>query len=234
MHLSIVIPTYNEADNIEETIRHLQLGLKDKPGEIIVSDGGSDDDTLEKAQSLGVNTYSSPVKGRAGQMNYGVSQASGDVLYFVHADSQPPLSFYEDIKNALSENHNCGGYRFKFDSNKWIFILNNFLTHINWIYCRGGDQSIFCTKDLFMNVGQFREEMLIMEDYDFLKKIRKKGNFKLIPKSTLVSARKYLANSWLKVMRANIKVVSMYRKGATQQELLETYRKMLDYRKNAF
>lgn len=234
MYLSIVIPTYNEVDNIEETIQHLQEGLKDKLGEIIVSDGGSDDCTLEKARALGVDTYLSPVKGRAGQMNYGVSKASGDVFYFVHADSRPPLSFYDDIKEALNENYNCGGFRFKFDSNRLILIINNFLTHINWIYCRGGDQSIFCTKELFYSVGKFREDMLIMEDYDFLKKIRTQGNFRLIPKSTLVSARKYYANSWLRVMRANIKVVSMYRKGATQEELLETYRKMLSYRKNAF
>lgn len=234
MRLSIIIPTYNEAENIEETILHLQGGLKDKSAEIIVTDGGSEDDTLDKARALGVDTYTSPVKGRAGQMNYGVSQSSGDVFYFVHADSKPPLSFFNDIATAIQQEYNCGGFRFKFDSNRLILIINNFLTHINWIYCRGGDQSIFCTKELFFTVGKFKEDMLIMEDYDFLKKIRRKGNFRLIPKSTLVSARKYYTNSWLRVMRANIKVVSMYRKGASQQELIEAYRNMLNYRKNAF
>lgn len=234
MFLSIIIPTYNEAENIEAVLRHLQRGLNGRPGEIIVSDGGSEDDTLEKALTCGAAAYQSPVKGRAGQMNFGVSQAKGDVYYFVHADSRPPISFYSDIEHSLNRGYDCGGFRFRFDSPKLMLKINNYLTHINWIFCRGGDQSIFCTQKLFKAVGRFREEMLIMEDYDFLHKIRTQGRFRLVPKSTLVSARKYDHNSWLKVMLANVKVVQLYKKGASQEQMLDTYRRELNYRKNAF
>lgn len=234
MLLSIIIPTYNEAENIEAVLRHLQRGLKGRPGELIVSDGGSDDETLEIAQDMGYKAYRSPVKGRAGQMNFGASKARGDAYYFVHADSRPPLSFYDDIGSAFARGYTCGGYRFKFDSKKPMLKINNYLTHINWIFCRGGDQSIFCSKDLFEAVGKFREDMLIMEDYDFLYKIRTQGRFRLVPKSTLVSARKYDNNSWLRVMKANVKVVRLYKRGANQQQMLDAYREALNYRKNAF
>lgn len=76
--------------------------------------------------------------------------------------------------------------------------------------------------------------MLIMEDYDFLARIWQKGKFKLIPKATIVSARKYEENTWLTVQLANLKIVKMYKKGASQQEMLSKYKELLSYRKNAF
>jgi GT2 family glycosyltransferase len=76
--------------------------------------------------------------------------------------------------------------------------------------------------------------MKIMEDYDFCERARKLGRYKIIPKAALISARKYETNSWLQVQLANARVVSMYKKGASQQEMLETYKRMLSYRKNAF
>ena len=82
MMLSIIIPTYNEAKIIGDIIQFLQCNLVDKNVEIIVSDGGSDDQTIKLAQSLGAQVLVSPVKGRAGQMNYGVSNAAGDVYFF--------------------------------------------------------------------------------------------------------------------------------------------------------
>ena len=167
-------------------------------------------------------------------MNYGVKNAKGNILYFVHADSRPHIGFLQDIQISIQKGFNCGSYRFKFDSNKYLLKINAFFTRFNYLFFRGGDQSIFVTKALFEQVGGFNEAMLIMEDYEFLEKIWNQGEFKLIPKSTLVSARKYDTNSWLSVQLANLKVVKMYKKGASQQILIETYKRMLNYRKNAF
>ena len=76
--------------------------------------------------------------------------------------------------------------------------------------------------------------MLIMEDYDFLERIRKHGKFKLFNKATVFSARKYDENSWLKVQKANLAIVRMYKKGSSQKDMLETYKRMLNYRENPF
>lgn len=234
MFISIIIPTYNEANNIGSLIRHLSAYTtgEDKI-EIIVSDGESEDNTLSIAKEAAIAVVS-PAKGRAGQMNYAAKQAKGDVLYFVHADTIPPASYYTDIAQALNDGYNCGSYRFRFNSNKFMLKINAFFTRFNYLFFRGGDQSIFVTKELFEKVGPYKEDMLIMEDYDFLQRIWKAGKFKLIPKSTLVSARKYDNNTWLQVQLANLKVVRMYRNGASQDEMIRTYNKMLNYRKNAF
>jgi rSAM/selenodomain-associated transferase 2 len=234
MLLSIIIPTYNEQDNIGRLIQYLKQSLSNKEHQIIISDAGSTDNTIKIASELGAKTIISPVKGRAGQMNFGVQFATGTVYYFVHADSLPVATFYNDIKTTIQNGYNCGSFRFQFDSKKFLLKINSYFTRFNFLFCRGGDQTIFVTKDLFDKVGPFKEEMLIMEDYDFLNRIWQQGRFKLIPKATLVSARKYDENSWLTVQLANLKIVNMYKKGASQQEMILKYKKLLSYRKNAF
>jgi len=234
MKLSIIIPTYNEAENIGVLIAYLQKALRDVSAEIIVSDGNSEDETLKRAREAGAITMISPVRGRAGQMNAAVLQSSGTVFYFVHADTRPPESFATDIETAIAKGYNCGSYRFRFDNNKSLRWINSFFTRFNFLFFRGGDQSIFVTRALWEQVGPYKEDMRIMEDYDFLARIWKQGRFKLVPKSTIVSSRKYDSNSWLRVQLANLKVVRMYRQGASQQDMIDAYREALNYRKNAF
>ena len=234
MKISIIIPTYNEAENIKKLISYLLCIQQKKNIEIIVADGGSTDNTIDLAKENGALAIISTIKGRAGQMNQGVNIATGDVFYFIHADSKPPLTYFKDIENAISKGFNCGCYRSKFDSSNFMLKINAFFTRLNVLFCRGGDQTIFVTKALFEKVGPYKSEMLIMEDYDFLERIRKQGKFKLFNKATVFSARKYDENSWLKVQKANLKIVRMYKNGKSQEEMLDTYKRMLNYRKNAF
>ena len=235
MHISVIIPTYNEADNIGSLVSYLKRIPATCPVEVIVADGGSSDATLTLATAAGADAaIISPVKGRAGQMNYGTSIARGDTFYFVHADTRPSESCFTDIEQAAAAGYNCGSYRFKFDSNNMLLKMNAFFTRFNYLFFRGGDQSIFVTRELFKKVGAFNDELKIMEDYDFLEKVWNTGKFKLVSKATLVSARKYETNSWLRVQLANLKVVKMYKSGASQQDMIDTYKRMLNYRKNAF
>lgn len=234
MFISIIIPTFNEVEMIGKTINHIQNCMSNNDFEIIVSDAGSSDNTVEIAKNNNVIVLNSPVKGRSGQMNHGVAAAIGDIYYFVHADSLPNPTFYSDIKNAINSNYDSGTFLTQFDSTKKILRINEFFTKFNFLFFRGGDQSIFVTKDLWNTIGPYKEEMLIMEDYDFLKRIYDKGKFKLIQKPTLVSARKYDNNSWLSVQLANLKVVKMYKKGNSQLSMIEIYNQTLNYRKNAF
>lgn len=234
MVLSIIIPTYNEALVIQKTIEFLHLNLLEKNYEIIISDGGSSDDTLKIASDYGAKALLSTVKGRAGQMNFGVKNAKGSVFLFLHADSLPTPTFFTEIENSLQEHYNCGSFRTQFDSRSFLLKINSFFTRFNYLFFRGGDQGIFVTKSLWNKVGAFKEEMFIMEDYDFIARLWREGNFKLIPKATLISARKYEQNSWLTVQLANLKIVRMYKNGASQMAMVTKYKELLSYRKNAF
>ncbi|MEZ4902384.1 MAG: TIGR04283 family arsenosugar biosynthesis glycosyltransferase [Spirosomataceae bacterium] len=232
MQISVVIPTFNEQENIGALIGLLQKNGGDTMKEIIVVDGESTDKTIEITQQKGVIALKSPQKGRAAQMNYGAKLATGDVLYFVHADTRVLPSFVEDIQQAFQEGYLSGCYRFQFDSPKLMLKINSYFTRFNLLTFRGGDQTLFISKVLFDELGGFDEYYVIMEEYDLLRRLWAKNRslFKLIPKSVLVSARKYDTNSWLRVQLANLVAVILFRFGINPTRIAHLYKQMLNYR----
>lgn len=230
MQISIIIPTLNEDENLERLIPHLQAHAPGNSSEILVVDGGSTDATISCARRLGVQLLQSPQACRAVQLNLGARAARGDILYFVHADTLPPASFMADIEKALAEGYALGCYRFRFDSDRWLLKLNAFFTRFDQPFFRGGDQSLFISQPLFWKIGGFREDYIIMEEYEFLERARQEHAFKIIPKDILVSARKYEENGYLTVQWANYQVFKAYRQGASPEFLYHRYRQLLQHR----
>ena len=225
--ISIIIPTYNEAASISQLIEYLFKNSGDLIHEVIISDGGSRDETIMLAQQAGARAVVSPHKGRAAQMNYGVNISSGDIVYFVHADSFPPENFAADIIEAVKSGFDFGRYRTRFNSSKFLLKINAWFTRFNWFICYGGDQTLFVTRELFERSGGFKNELLIMEEYEFCERLMKKARYKIFADAALISARKYDGRSWLQVQLANRKAVQLFKKGASQQEIIVQYKLML-------
>jgi len=191
MDISIIIPTFNESSGISQLISHLNHASRgDFNCEIIVVDGQSSDDTCNIAAQCGAIVISSPEKGRAKQMNYGADHAKSDILYFLHADSYPPNNFDQEIISAVSEDFLAGCFRMKFDSRHLLLRFFQWFTRFGNNICRGGDQSLFITKELFNKIGHF-PELPLMEDIEIIRKIKKQARFKVIPKELVTSARRY-------------------------------------------
>lgn len=231
MNISVIIPTHNEAENVGLLIESIKKHGYTNLQEIIVVDSPtSNDKTLEIAAKYNAITLKAQKKGRAAQMNFGASVAKGDILYFVHADTIIHPEYASDIFKYIKKGYDLGCYRYQFDSSNLLLKVNSFFTRLPFIWCRGGDQTLFIRKTDFFKVGCFREDYLIMEDYEFILRTKKVLKFKIIPKNVIVSARKYKTNSYLRVQKANFTVMRMFLGGkASQQEMAETYRKMLDY-----
>ncbi len=230
MSISIIIPTLNEADTIVPIIHYLKQNSGSILKEIIVSDGGSQDNTLQLATNAGANAYLSSKKGRAGQMNHGARIASGEILYFVHADTFPPVSYATNIVTAVQNGFSCGRFRTEFNKRSLLLRLNAFFTRFDLFVCYGGDQTFFITSELFNRINGFKEDMLIMEDYDITVRAKAYGRYKIFSDSALISARKYETNSWFQVQKANYTIVQMFKKGASQQEMVQKYKELLNYR----
>lgn len=228
MYISIIIPTLNEEENIKRLLNYLtSLPHQHFLHEIIVSDGGSKDDTVSQAQRLGAKVIRAPSKGRAVQMNFGSEKANGDILYFVHADVLPPKSCLNDIVNAIQSGHCMGCFAYDFDSDSTMLKLNAFLTTFNWLASGGGDQTFYIPKKTFEELDRFDENLPIMEDFEFVKRAKKKYPFHLLPQKALVSARKYEHNHYLKVQIVNILVFGLFKMGVSPYKLAKWYRYLL-------
>ncbi len=227
MRLSIIIPTYNEADNICDLLGQLHKLDDKRIAEIIIADGGSTDLTCSKALEYPIRLIRSDEKSRANQMNKAAAIAEGDIYYFIHADTRPPISFVDDIEKAWKQGHEIGSYSFKLDSNDFRLKLLSFMTRINMLISRGGDQTLFVTKAFFTKLNGFDEKFVIMEDFDFIRRARKLTKFKLMDKSVLVSARKYAKNNYFTIQRANLTAFLMFYFGVAPHKIKSMYEKRL-------
>jgi glycosyltransferase involved in cell wall biosynthesis len=224
--ISVIIPTFNEADSIMPSLHRLNGG----DIEVILADSPDSYDNLEKlAVNANCHYLKTQKSGRNHQMNEGAEIAKGDVLYFVHADVLVHPDFISDIKNAISQGADLGCYRYVFDQYTHpLLYINSFFTRFPMIWCRGGDQTLFIKKSVFETLNGFCKEQHIMEDYDILLRSKGKYNFQIIPKNVIVSSRKYIKNGYYAVQKANLIVMRKYlRKEAKPVELQKLYKKLL-------
>lgn len=230
MTISVIIPTLNESAYIAQRVEFIRNYGGEAVIEIIVVDGQSTDETRSTASAAGANVLTSPIQSRAAQMNYGAQHARGEVLYFVHADVQLIPSFVQDIGNVLKDGYVAGCYRYQFDVDKIMLKVMAFFTRFDGIMCRGGDQTLCVKKEVFLALKGFDEYYTIMEDYDFIIRLKKNYKFKVIQKDVMVSARKYEMNSWLRVQSANLIIFIMFFLKRTPNEMKNMYKKLLNYR----
>ncbi|NND05001.1 MAG: glycosyltransferase family 2 protein [Saprospiraceae bacterium] len=229
MRLSVIIPTLNESGHLDVLLDRMKKGALRKDVEILVVDGGSVDDTCAIARKHQLKVYETAA-GRARQMNLGANKSSAEVLYFVHADTLPPVSYYDDIMQALGEEADLGCYRFKFDSSHLLLKINAYFTRYDKMWCRGGDQSLFIRSEVFNALGGYINDEVIMEEYTLLKKAMDRFKFVVMQKDILVSARKYRNNGYFRVQFANMVAFHMHRFGAESEKILQTYRTLIKYR----
>ncbi|HEY4197622.1 MAG TPA: TIGR04283 family arsenosugar biosynthesis glycosyltransferase [Mucilaginibacter sp.] len=224
--ISIIIPARNESRDLPELLEFLcSAPGQEHIAEIIISDGRSSDNTVDIAKTFGAIVVLNELVGRARQMNNGAIKATGDVLYFLHADSIPPASFLQQIVQKISEGYDGGCFRLRFDHKHWFLRANAWFTRFNVNAVRFGDQSLFVKKNLFQKIGCFREDLIIMEDQEIIYRIRRKGKFGVMGDYITTSARKYRANGVYRMQGIFFYIYFFYQLGQSQEKLIAKYKK---------
>lgn len=187
--ISIVIPVFNEAENLATKLPALQE-LRDHC-QILLVDGGSHDDSPVIAESLVDKVIFSP-RGRARQMNAGVAQADADVLLFLHADTQLPNDAASLISQAIAKGFHWGHFDVVFDTPQPIFKLIAFMmNHRSRLTgIATGDQCLFVTRQAFQSVGGF-PQIALMEDIAISSKLKKRGSPCCLKANVVTSARRW-------------------------------------------
>ena len=229
LRISVIIPVLNEAQNLQELIPFLKKFGGEFLADLIVVDGGSQDNSCQLAESFGANVIKSSEPSRAVQLNLGASIATGNALFFVHADTRPLTSFAEDIQIALLKGYKAGCFRYRFDSGDLLLRINSWATRFNGPFSGGGDQTLFIRRSFFNTLGGYDERFDLMEDFELVGRIKNRAKFHIIPKSISVSARKYQTNSWLRVQLANLYVFILFRLGVSPEKLKKTYSTLIQH-----
>jgi rSAM/selenodomain-associated transferase 2 len=171
MKLSVIIPALNEESNLASLIPHLWSMAR--VDEIIVSDGGSCDGTMQVAREYGALVVHAQ-RNRGSQLNAGACVASGEVLWFLHADAWPHSDGACFIMRSLSREDVCGGnFQLRFNDARLAARLCEIIARCQrrlGIYY--GDSGVFVRRDVFNRLHGFREWPLF-EDYDFVRRLER-------------------------------------------------------------
>ena len=222
LKISIIIPVLNEANTIAPVI---STARNAENIEIIVADGGSSDGTVEIAQSLGVRVLSTAAR-RATQMNAGAIAATGDILLFLHADTHLPRGYDSAARQALAKPSSVGGaFELKIDARRLCLRLVEI--GVNWrshfFQMPYGDQAIFLLSATFDKIGGF-PDLPLMEDFEFVRRLKKQGRIEIVPQPVLTSARRWQQVGVLKTTIINQIVIIAYFLGVSPDRLGEWYR----------
>ncbi|MGE0099340.1 MAG: TIGR04283 family arsenosugar biosynthesis glycosyltransferase [Hydrogenophaga sp.] len=224
MRCSIIVPMLNEAQGLPRLLARLRA-LERQGCEVLIVDGGSDDGGAERAAQAGFRVLSSP-RGRARQMNQGAAHATGDVLLFLHADTQLPDGALVTLRRALQRSGAPWG---RFDVViegrhpmlrvvAWLMNLRS-----RWTGIATGDQAIFVTREAFDTVGGYPDQPL-MEDIELSSRLLHRARPVCIRDRVQTSGRRWESRGVWRTVLLMWQLRWAYWRGAPAVQLAQRYR----------
>ena len=220
------MPAFHERDRINGLIEHARRLDSGNDVEIIVVDGAPEKDTLGAIHSNNVIKISSE-EGRARQMNAGASVASGEILIFLHADTELPPDALEKIGLLMERGDYVGGaFDLGIRSDKFIFkliaILSSLRSRLSKIPF--GDQAIFIRREFFKKIGGYKE-IPLMEDVELMKRIKKSGNrIRILYDRVMTSPRRWEREGVIYCTLRNWMLQMLFSLGVSPYQLIRFYK----------
>lgn len=218
--VAAIIPTLNEESSLRRNLPEV-LSAAD---EVVVSDGGSRDNTLRLAEELGAQIVSGP-PGRGPQLNRGAAATRSDALVFLHADTRLPEGAMPAIREAIDSGKVGGGFLVRFDTDHRVMALGSRLVQLRTRLTQSplGDQAQFVSRTIFNDLGGFRD-WPSLEDLDLIRRMKRRGEVVVLPLEATTSARRYLEDGIGRTVALNWLIWALYFAGVPAQRLARLYR----------
>lgn len=222
MRLAIIIPTLNE----EPSLGRILPLARAAADEVVVSDGGSRDGTVEIARSLGARVVAGP-PGRGGQLNRGAAATDADVFLFLHADTILPEQAGRAVREAVEAGAAGGAFLIRFDLDGFVYRLGARVVNLRTrrAFMTLGDQAQFVTREAFQELDGFRE-WPILEDLDLATRMRRRwgrGRLAVIPHPVVTSARRFARKGPVRTVLKNWLIWLLFLLGVSPHRLARLY-----------
>jgi len=223
--ISIIIPTFNEANNLPLLLSDLSILQKD--GEILIVDCGSEDKTIDVAKIYGATVYSSKERNRGLQLDLGAKNSKGEWLIFLHADTRLTHYWFNKVKSVLKGDKNFIYYfKFKINDKKIIFRFLEILVNFRSQFFKQpyGDQGLIIHRSIYLRNNGFKK-IPLMEDVDFLRRLNNKKNLRQLNLPIFTSSRKWeRTNIFLQALK-NWHLRRRWLKGESTKSIYSDYYK---------
>lgn len=218
--VAAIIPTLDE----ESSLRRSLPAILSAADEVVVSDGGSRDQTLRTAQELGARVITGGL-GRGPQLNRGVASTTSDVLVFLHADTRLPPGAIPAIREAVGSGKIGGGFQVRFDTDNRVMAVGSKLVKLRTRLTGSplGDQAQFVRRTTFDELGGFRN-WAALEDLDLIRRMKRCGEVVVLPLEATTSARRYLEDGIGRTVALNWLIWGLYFAGVPAERLARLYR----------
>jgi rSAM/selenodomain-associated transferase 2 len=223
--IAVVIPVLGDAAALDALLAELRA---QRPDEVIVVSGRADADVAAVCDRHSCAYVEAPAN-RGAQLDAGARRARSPVLWFVHADAQPPDDALEVIAAAIEDGAESGCFRFAFQGPPtWYKRLLEHLVALR-IACGGmayGDQGIFARRDVYRAAGGFADWPLF-EEVPLVRRLRARGTFRVLPRALGVATRRWERDGWLRRTLHNRWLALRFALGGRPEALASSYRALL-------
>lgn len=192
MKFSVIVAAYNEGPQIGSSLKRLRQISQTSPMEIVVVDGGSDDGTVDAAREWADEVIAFGKPNRGAQWHAGAEKATGDLLFFLRADAQPPGNWQQALEHYWLATPPAGlaatAFSVSYGAGTGLAVLSMWSNARVRSGLASSDHGLCTTPEIYKAVGGF-PAFPVLEDLEFSRRLSARGRIALLPERLRPAAR---------------------------------------------